>query len=199
MFAALRTAALLNRAAIEKYASVRTNLEDQRQKTQRLRVSSKPTARDCPDVEEALWHMDDPSIVTDRCNQVLQQAMERFDRVEALAKLVERSPVVTNALPPPKAWTEAKPPATATSPIHVDLAPVDPSPEPVASPQADEEVSGRAASPSTRELDHFGSFAASTASADDADGFVIVHSDRRMRAKSRRESVRVAGETGTFV
>lgn len=83
MFAALRTAAVLNRSNIERYAHSRT----ERSRAQTLPPwlsSNAPSAAEI-DMDEALVHMDDPAIVADSLNSMLTKAMQKLDAVIAAA------------------------------------------------------------------------------------------------------------------
>ena len=121
MFAALRTASLLNRAAREQYASHRRAQDERAAGRDRLHIPGAPSARQAPeepDVDEALWHMDDPAIVTERCNKVLARTMVRFDAVEAALSARAKSQAFAlaarSATPSPATWAPS--PAAAPAP-----------------------------------------------------------------------------------
>jgi len=122
MFAALRTAALLNRAAMEQYATTRRAQDERAAGRDRLHITSHGphgAKADDADVDEALWHMDDPSIVTARCNRVLAQTLHRFEAVEA-ALTAEGARLRARVSPRPQAAWAPSPAPEAALAVKVD-------------------------------------------------------------------------------
>jgi hypothetical protein len=88
MFAALRTAAVLNRSNIERYAHSHSERSRSQTLPPWLSAQKAPKAAEM-DMDEALVHMDDPAIVADSLNTMLSHAMKKLDDVIAAANEAE--------------------------------------------------------------------------------------------------------------